>query len=336
MQCLPFVHPQASPPVNQPSLFATPDGNHSAAGGSSPSPDETILRRVRLKRLLLQNAPVCAQTEEKLRLCISAALQNPGSLFRAELALQMADAFGLLARQSEAIACAVEYFHIASLLLDDLPSMDDSLERRGHICLHLLFGENSAILTALSLITRAYSLLGECIAQTPAHFQQLAHHWIERCLGSRGILNGQARDLAFQRESHRSRYAEKTALQKTASLIVLPMLLPAILAGKGKQSLLELRRLAICWGLLYQGIDDLADTAAATTASTGKTRGRDLALGRPNVALQLGPDATYQYLSRLATISGTCIARLNAMHPSLAFLQTFHAQMEQRRNRLQA
>ena len=43
-------------------------------------------------------------------------------------------------------ACAVEMAHAASLILDDLPCMDDAEERRGHPPVHRAFGEATALL----------------------------------------------------------------------------------------------------------------------------------------------------------------------------------------------
>jgi geranylgeranyl diphosphate synthase type II len=294
---------------------------------------ENIRGERQLLALLKKNAPVGRQTEEKLSKCIIAAIDNPGGLFRAELAHRMAEAFGLCHRQSESIACAVEYFHIASLLLDDLPTMDDSMERRGRICPHLLYGEGTAILAALGLITRAYALFGGSIARSPRQNQQPAHECLERCLGSRGIVNGQARDLASPKELQSGRYASSVALQKTVPLIALALLMPALLAGASAGALLKLRRLAVCWGLFYQGVDDLTDILASTRFS-GKTSGRDQPLGRPNIARQLGIGGAGRYLDRLIGISEESVARLIATSPQLEFLTKFHSLLARRRDAL--
>jgi len=294
---------------------------------------ENIPAARQLVALLKKNAPVSMQTEEKLCKCIMGAIDNPGGLFRAELAQRMAGALGLGLRQCDSIACAVEYFHIASLLLDDLPAMDDSMERRGRICPHLLYGEGTTILAALGLITRAYGLLGAAITLSPQQYQEPAHECLERCLGSRGVVNGQARDLGSPKVLDRGRYAAAVALQKTAPLIVLPLLLPAILAGADTRSLVMLRRLAVSWGLFYQGVDDLADIVAATRFS-GKTAGRDQPLGRPNIARQLGIDGAGHYLDRLIGISETSVARLTAASPELEFLTKFQSLLARRRDAL--
>ncbi|HJP91772.1 MAG TPA: polyprenyl synthetase family protein [Pyrinomonadaceae bacterium] len=58
-----------------------------------------------------------------------------------------------------AIACAIEFLHTASIILDDLPCMDDGKIRRGRVACHLVFGESRAIAAALWLCDVAQHLL---------------------------------------------------------------------------------------------------------------------------------------------------------------------------------
>ncbi|MCD6327919.1 polyprenyl synthetase family protein, partial [bacterium] len=58
-------------------------------------------------------------------------------------------------------ACAVECVHASSLILDDLPCMDNSQTRREKPSLHSEFDEATAILVAVSLLTRGFALLSE-------------------------------------------------------------------------------------------------------------------------------------------------------------------------------
>ena len=273
-----------------------------------------------LQGLLRRNAPVGPNTAGKMAKCLTAALGNPGSLFRAELAFRSASAHALGRPRAEATACAVEYFHVASLLLDDLPMMDDSMERRGQICPHLVFGEGTAVLAALALITRAYGLLGEAIATSPVESQRAAHAFIERCLGILGIVNGQALDLEFRDEARGPMGPKHIALQKTAPLIELALALPAILTGAGARQVRNLRRVSICCGLLYQGIDDTCDVLL-TPGRSGKSSGRDNALGRPNVFRLLGRARTLRYLDRLIHVANVCVEDLWKQNRHFEFLR---------------
>lgn len=58
-----------------------------------------------------------------------------------------------------AIACAIEFLHTASIILDDLPCMDDGKIRRGRVACHLVFGESRAIAAALWLSDVAQHLI---------------------------------------------------------------------------------------------------------------------------------------------------------------------------------
>ena len=54
---------------------------------------------------------------------------------------------------------AIELVHASSLILDDLPAMDDAPLRRGRPANHLAFGEAIAILAAFGLLNLAYGVL---------------------------------------------------------------------------------------------------------------------------------------------------------------------------------
>ena len=71
-------------------------------------------------------------------------LDNPGSLVRPRMVIQVAAAYGLDAAAARDLAVSLEYFHTASLLFDDLPCMDDASVRRGVPCVHLAFGQAGA------------------------------------------------------------------------------------------------------------------------------------------------------------------------------------------------
>jgi geranylgeranyl diphosphate synthase type II len=83
-------------------------------------------------------------------------------------------------------SCAVEFLHAASLIVDDLPAMEDADVRRGRPALHLAFGEDIELLTALSLLNQAYAIFG----RKPALIREATG-----CIGVDGMIGGQAVDL---------------------------------------------------------------------------------------------------------------------------------------------
>ncbi len=253
--------------------------------------------------------PAGPGVEPHLRGVLQDALRHPGSLVRAQLAYGILRRREVAAEAARAVAVAIEYFHTSSLLFDDLPSMDDAEERRGHPCPHLVHGEAAATLGALALITRAYALLWQVIGELPPARRRRAADLVAACLGVDGILNGQAHDLYFAGGGERRVLA--VAEGKTVSLIRLTLLLPAIVAGLGAVERRRLDRLATVWGLSYQILDDFKDHLMSAE-ETGKSTLRDGALGRPNLPHALGTEQALEKLEALLAEGRELLTRLAA------------------------
>jgi geranylgeranyl pyrophosphate synthase len=255
-------------------------------------------------------------------------LDNPGSLTRPKLVFQMATAYGVTAARAQELAVALEYFHTASLLFDDLPCMDNALERRGAPCTHLAFGEEGAILTALALINRAYALSWRAVAGSAQDRQMRAMAFIEKCLGVEGLLNGQSFDLHYSTLPHTRETTEHIARGKTVSLIRLTLALPAMLGGASPRELQLIERISVYWGLGYQIVDDLKDVLASATLS-GKTPARDELLGRPNIAVAIGIRGAVHRLTRFIDIGDRVLRSLLVLRPELDFLERLRGELQQ-------
>jgi len=240
----------------------------------------------------------------------------------------MAAAYGLDAAPAQELAVALEYFHTASLVFDDLPCMDNASERRGAPCTHLVFGEASAILAALALINRAYALTWRAIAGCPKDTQARAMAFIERCLGVEGVLNGQSLDLHYSTLPQTQATTEYIARCKTASLIRLTLALPAMLGGAPERELRQIERISVFWGLAYQMVDDLKDVLECAE-QTGKTPSRDALLGRPNSAAVMGIRGAVQRLTRFIDMGDRVLRRLLAARPELDFLERLRGELQQ-------
>jgi geranylgeranyl pyrophosphate synthase len=284
-----------------------------------------VSTRSRLRRAFQAGLTLPHGTEPHLAGALRDTLQNPGSMVRAELAFRMASSFGLADDRSEHLAIAIEYFHTASLLFDDLPSMDDAQLRRGVPCAHQVYGEGAAILAALALINRAYALVWRAVAGLAPEIQAAALTYLERHLGIAGLLNGQSQDLHYARLSYHLREPQSIAMGKTVSLIRLALVLPAIAANALPIEVKLLERLSIFWGLGYQTLDDLKDVLH-TQEEHGKTAARDAHLDRPNLALSIGVPESFERIERLMNLGGRVIARLTRRRARLAFLRELRIQ----------
>ena len=293
----------------------------------SPRPIVVESDLVRLIASYRELLPVGANVEPALAAALRDVIEHPGNMIRGQLAWALLTE-GRRRHDAELatrVAIALEYFHAASLVFDDLPSMDDAALRRGRPCPHRVWGEGIAILAALALVNRAYELIWNAIAPLPARRRAQAATLVASCLGVDGILGGQARDLAFARGTGSADDAVAVAEGKTVALIRLTLVLPALLDGAGAPKRERLDEIAHSWGLAYQILDDFRDLLAEA-AETGKTAHRDDVLGRPNLPRLAGTGLAIGDLDRHLITARSLIARLApAYRPAraLARVQTF-------------
>jgi geranylgeranyl pyrophosphate synthase len=295
----------------------------------SPQPQSALaeLPTIAPAEILRRHAPALAGLEARLRGTLDDSLAYPGSLFRLRLVLALGRAQNLDEDCAGRLAAAVEFYHTASLLLDDLPCMDDAAERRGRPCAHRLHGEAAAILGALALINRGYALVAEATADLPFHLRNEATRTLDACLGPAGLVGGQALDLAFADGPRSPRAVGRAGVGKTSAMLRLALELPALAAGASPLERRQLRRLAVHWGLLYQGLDDFRDLRLAIASGAAKTGGRDSALGRPNLALASGLAPASARLRRLERLARAAVGELVACGRFWSILQLFHRQL---------
>ncbi len=249
-------------------------------------------------------------SESQLARALLHITAHPGSFIRARMAWNIGYACGLVPARSERIAIAVEYFHTASLIFDDLSCMDDADLRRGGRCVHVIFGEATAMLAALAFINRAYSLIWAETASLPAKQTQAVTAFVESCLGTNGVLSGQSRDLGFGPEDNTPERILKIAEGKTVTLLRLSLTLPAMLAGASDRTILLLTQLAHARGLGYQIADDFKDVFQGEDES-GKTSDRDRSLHRPNIVVCEGVPSAARRLRALVDEGDVIVKELS-------------------------
>jgi geranylgeranyl pyrophosphate synthase len=151
-------------------------------------------------------------------------------------------------------ALAVELLHCASLIVDDLPCMDDEEFRRGRLTVHRRFGESTAVLAAFSLVALAARQVVEGIhdpytLRSMVEFQQK----VLQVLDCNNLVGGQAMDLAGGGSSR------DLAARKTAPLFALAARAGVIGANLDPTERQAALRFGHEFGVAYQLMDDLAD-----------------------------------------------------------------------------
>jgi len=191
-------------------------------------------------------------------------------------------------RRVTIVAAAVELIHAYSLVHDDMPCMDNDVLRRGKPTCHIEFDEATALLTGDSLQTLAFELLAEKQLSDDAEIQLAMIKQLANASGSRGMAGGQAFDLDNVGKTLTLPELEFMHIHKTGALIRAAVMLGARCSTHLNDSQLErLDHFAKCVGLAFQVVDDLLD-AEATTATLGKTAGKDAENNKPTYVSIIG------------------------------------------------
>jgi geranylgeranyl diphosphate synthase type II len=246
--------------------------------------------RVTVEARLDALTPPADQRPADLHRAMRHSLLAPAKRARAILAMLTARDLG--ADESAAIspACALEMVHAASLILDDLPAMDNASLRRGLPANHKLFGEATAILAAIGLLNRAFGVIAQDASLSTAARVRLADI-LSRAVGSDGLVAGQEQDLKWSPAEATRRDVELVHARKTGALFSAAAEMGAVVAGAEEADITLMRDFGMKLGLAFQILDDVLD-ATASRESVGKDVAQDD--GRPSLVLSIGLEAARQ------------------------------------------
>lgn len=233
-----------------------------------------------------------------------------GKRIRPLLCYAAGEIFGAVQEDLDAPACAVEMIHAYSLVHDDMPCMDNDTLRRGKPTCHVEFDEATALLVGDALQSQAFQALtdsGLSDARIVAMLGFLAH-----AAGSRGMAGGQAIDLASTGGVQTAAELEFMHLHKTGALIRAAVLMGARCGDPSADDLAALTHFANRVGLLFQVVDDILD-AEASTATLGKTAGKDAAQNKSTYVSLLGLAAAK---TKAAELRAEALAALDRFGPS--------------------
>ncbi len=204
------------------------------------------------------------------------ALVSPGKRVRGILLIAVGEAFGGRAERLLPAAAAIEMVHASSLVLDDLPSMDDALLRRGQPTLHREFGEDLAILSAVALLNHAYGLVAQAHAECAPRrwpMQQVMDRVVD-AVGWNGTIAGEAVDLHSEGSQLDFDTLEFIHSRKTGALFVAAAAIGGMLANIYSAPLQRIEVFAKNLGLAFQITDDVLDVTSNPEV-LGKDVGKD-------------------------------------------------------------
>jgi geranylgeranyl pyrophosphate synthase len=237
---------------------------------------EATLRRRREEVDLTLRALLRPGRASRVQAAIEDSLMAPGKRLRPILALMVAE---VLRGNPESVlpaAGAIEMVHTASLILDDLPSMDDASTRRGRPTCHVAHGEATAVLAAFALQNRAFEILGEGWPGGPdASVRAGLTRDLALAIGLDGMIAGQATDLEMTDVLIDFQTLEFIHSRKTGALFTASAELGAAAARASASERAAVSAYAKNLGLAFQVVDDLIDATGAAK-DAGKDVGKDV------------------------------------------------------------
>lgn len=248
--------------------------------------------RAGVDRRLAELAPAVGSAPDRLVEAVRYSLLAPGKRFRPMMTLLAAAELGAPEGAALDAACAFEMIHAASLILDDLPSMDDAGLRRGLPTIHRAFDEATAILAGVGLLNQAYAVIA-ADRGLPAPLRADLAGRAAQAVGFSGLIAGQARDL-FDRDQLRDPAAlDRLNHEKTGVLIIAAAQGGALVAEAPEAAVEAMGVFARHVGLAFQIRDDLIDVQGSPEAA-GKDVGKDAAMA--TVVSTLGPAGARQVM----------------------------------------
>ena len=237
---------------------------------------------------IAQLLPDSANGSDALAAAMRAGTLGAGKRMRPLLLMLVARDLGCASPALTDIACAVEMVHAASLILDDMPCMDNAMLRRGQPTVHVQYGEDVAILASVALLSRAFGVLATAPGVAPAVRARLVARLAET-VGTQGLVRGQFEDLRAGGERSEQDIATTNEL-KTGVLLGVSVDMAAILAETDECDAQSLRAFALAAGHAFQIRDDFLDDPVVGSSLAGNESGKDTGkdLGKATLTNVLG------------------------------------------------
>ncbi len=243
---------------------------------------------------------------------LSGYSNNAGKRHRPLICLLACKAVGGNGANALATGVAIEHFHTAALVHDDIA--DDSKLRRGQPCLHLQMGEGLAINAgdlALSLVTGTVLLDDSLADSVKLRVLKELVDMTTRTIEGQALDVGWARDKRFDIsvDDYLVMATHKTAFYSGG----VPLAVGAIVGGGTEEQIEALRSYGMTTGLAFQIQDDLLNLVGSEESTRKDYRG-DITEGKRTMvvvhALEHATPANREELIDILSSKETDPARL--------------------------
>jgi farnesyl diphosphate synthase len=275
--------------------------------------------QARVEEALKRSLPGAQHAPARLHEAMRYATLEGGKRVRPLLVFAAGELAGADPARLEIAASAVEMIHAYSLVHDDMPCMDDDVLRRGKPTVHVEYDQATALLVGDALQTLAFQLLAESMKGGDAGRQLEMVRTLALASGSRGMAGGQAIDLESTGRQLTQTELEFMHVRKTGALISAAVKLGALCSGPCPAALEQYGHRV---GLAFQVVDDVLD-AEASTATLGKTAGKDSKQGKPTYVSAMGAPRAKAFAEELRRGAHEALAAFDARALRLRQLADF-------------
>jgi farnesyl diphosphate synthase len=265
--------------------------------------------QARMETVLTRLLPAAHVAPARLHEAMRYATLEGGKRVRPLLAFAAGEVSGAAADRLEIAAAAVELIHAYSLVHDDLPCMDDDVLRRGKPSVHIEYDEATALLVGDALQSLAFQLIAEYRLSDDPRLQLEMVKTLAVAVGSRGMAGGQQIDLESTGKALTLPELEFMHIHKTGALIRAAVSLGASCGVLQENQKQRLDRYGKAIGLAFQVVDDVLDYDAST-ATLGKTAGKDSRQGKPTYVSAMGVARARQLAEELRGEAHAALAGL--------------------------
>jgi geranylgeranyl diphosphate synthase type II len=161
---------------------------------------------------------------------------------------------------------AVEYIHCSSLIIDDLPCMDNAILRRGDLCIHKKYGEAITQLSSVILLSLASNSI---ITDLKNDYSKELYIYIFDHFSTllSDLANGQYLDLSYSNDDigmllkdvSNEFTSEDIIMKKTGILFQTSFIYGWILGNGNIKQLDKIKDLSFNFSMAFQILDDIED-----------------------------------------------------------------------------
>ena len=192
---------------------------------------------------------------------------------RSSIFLEIIEGFNLNSSEFLGLACSIELIHEFSLIHDDIQDKDEM--RRGAPTLWKKLGEYKSIIlgNVIKNISDTITNIDNSNKLTNKSRIEIIKQFSNMCIS---MIEGQYLDINYENQQIISINNYKNMIiKKTGALMTLAFQLPSIVSGQNIESVKQLQKLGIIFGILFQISDDMLGIWG-NPIKTGKSNYSDL------------------------------------------------------------